>query len=65
VIVYPVWVSLILTIVNAVIAYLQVQETVVLDPMQTLVVNIVAVVVTAVLAFQKQATSAVRSMRSR
>lgn len=62
---FPVWLSLALTVINAIIAYLQIQTTVVLDPIQTLIVNLVAVVVTTVLAFQRQATNTVRRMQGK
>jgi len=65
VITFPAWLTLTLVVVNAVIAALQVQATVPLNAVATLVINLVAVVVSTLLGFQKQTSNTVRRLQGK
>ena len=62
---FPAWLTLALVVVNAVIAALQVQATVPLDAVATLVINLIAVVVSTLLGFQKQTSNTVRRLQGK
>jgi len=60
---FPAWVSVILVVLAAVLAYLQTQTGVHFDAVAALIVGVAQVAIATLLGFQRPVTATVRRMR--